>query len=208
MSTTTKSAVGIAAALFVFGSACDGSKQEAAGEGASQSETTQATQPAPTTGVSQSKTPQQPLITNVTESELSKFFSSMPDGRGLPTGSGTVMHGKEVYAAQCAACHGANMEGAIGDKLLGGRGTLVATAGTPPVKTLESYWPYATTLFDYIKRAMPFNNPGSLSNDDVYAVTAFILSQAQIVPGDATLSNETLPKVEMPNRNGFREAGR
>ncbi len=208
MSMRNRAGLGLAVALLAFGSACDDSKQEAAGKEASQSETAQATQPAPATGASRSSTPQEPLITNVTESELSKFFSSMPDGRGLPVGSGTVARGKEVYATQCASCHGANMEGAIGDKLLGGRGTLIATAGTPPVKTLESYWPYATTLFDYIKRAMPFSNPGSLSNDDVYAVTAFILSQAQIVPGDTTLSKDTLPQVEMPNRNGFRDAGR
>ncbi len=206
MSITTRSALGIAVALLAFGSACDDSKEDA--KDANKSATTQTTSPAAGTDVSQTTAPQQPLITDVSDAELAQFFSSMPDGRGLPAGSGTVARGKEVYAAQCAACHGANMEGAIGDKLIGGRGSLVSTAGTPPVKTLESYWPYATTLWDYIKRAMPFNNPGSLSNDDVYAVTAFILSQAQIVPGDATLSNETLPKVEMPNRNGFREAGR
>ena len=80
----------------------------------------------------------------------------MPDGRGLPEGSGTVKDGEKVYAAQCASCHGAKLEGGIGDKLIGGRGSLAAGAGTPPVKTSESYWPYATTLWDYIKRAMPF----------------------------------------------------
>jgi cytochrome c len=119
------------------------------------------------------------------------------------------MQGEKVYTARCAGCHGANLEGgSVGDRLIGGRGTLAANAGNPPVKTLESYWPYATTLFDYIKRAMPFDKPGSMSNDDVYAVTAYILNQAQIVPDDATMSKETLPKVEMPNRNGFRDAGR
>ncbi len=206
MSITTKSALGIAAALLAFGSACDDSREEGAAN-KSKSETSQTTQQAPTTAVTQ-REPQQPLVTDVSESELAQFFSSMPDGRGLPAGSGTVVQGEKVYKEQCAQCHGANLEGGVGDRLIGGRGTLAASSGQPPVKTLESYWPYATTLWDYIKRAMPFDKPGSMSNDDVYAVTAYILNQAQIVPDDATMNKETLPKVEMPNRNGFREAGR
>jgi hypothetical protein len=203
MSITSKWALGIAAALLAFGSACTDSSDEGSATGTS--EPTQTTQPAPATPVT--REPQQPLITDVSESELAHFYSSMPDGRGLPAGSGTVMQGEKVYAEQCAGCHGAKLEGGVGDRLIGGRGTLAA--GTePPVKTLESYWPYATTLWDYIKRAMPFDKPGSMSNDDVYAVTAYILNQAQIVPDDATMSKETLPKVEMPNRNAFRDAGR
>lgn len=206
MSITTRSALGIAAVLFAFGSACTDSKQEKAGTAASQSQT-QSTQPAPARDVRQLA--QQPLITNLSEDELAQFFSSMPDGRGLPEGSGTVQQGEKVYAAQCASCHGAKLEGGIGDKLIGGRGSLAASGGKQaPVKTLESYWPYATTLWDYIKRAMPFSAPGSMSNDDVYAVTAYILNQAQIIPADATMNKNTLPKVEMPNRNGFRDAGR
>jgi mono/diheme cytochrome c family protein len=204
MSTTTSWALGIAAALFAFGSACTDSKKEGSDTAATQ--TSQSTQQAPVTDAGQ-REPQQPLITNVSENELAQFFSSMPDGRGLPPGSGTVAQGEKVYAAQCASCHGAKLEGGLGDRLIGGRGTLAA--GTePPVKTFESYWPYATTLWDYIKRTMPFNTPGSLSNDDVYAVTAYILNQAHLVPDDATISKETLPKVEMPNRGGFRPAGR
>ena len=207
MSITTKCALGIAAALFVFGSACSDSKQEKAGTAASQTGAAQTTQPAP--NVDARQLAQEPLVTNLSESELAKFFSSMPDGRGLPEGSGTVQQGEKVYAAQCASCHGGKLEGGIGDKLIGGRGSLAAKDGKQaPVKTMESYWPYATTLWDYIKRAMPFSAPGSLSNDDVYAVTAYLLSQAQIVPGDATMNKNTLPKVEMPNRDGFREAGR
>ena len=206
MSTITKRALGIAAVLFVFGSACSDSKQEKAGTAASQSGT-QTSQPAP--NVDARELAQEPLVTNLSASELAQFFSSMPDGRGLPEGSGTVQQGEKVYAAQCASCHGGKLEGGIGDKLIGGRGSLAAKDGKQaPVKTMESYWPYATTLWDYIKRAMPFSAPGSLSNDDVYAVTAYILSQAQIVPGDATMNKNTLPKVEMPNRDGFREAGR
>jgi mono/diheme cytochrome c family protein len=209
MSVRTRCALGIAAALFV-GSACTHSKKDGSGTDASKSETSQSTQPAstqPAPATPPAPVTQQALVTNVSDSELSQFFSSMPDGRDLPAGSGTVMQGKEVYTARCASCHGAMLEGGVGDKLIGGRGTLAANSG-PPVKTLESYWPYATTVFDYIKRAMPFNMPGSLSNDDVYAVTAYILNQAHIVPDDATMTKETLPKVEMPNRNGFRNAGR
>jgi cytochrome c len=202
MSITSKWALGIAAALFAFGSACTDSNEE--GAGTEKSEPTQTTQAAPAPAP---REPQQPLVTDVSEAELAQFFSSMPDGRGLPAGSGTVMQGEKVYTEKCASCHGAKLEGGVGDRLIGGRGSLAA--GTePPVKTLESYWPYATTLWDYIKRAMPFDKPGSMSNDDVYAVTAYILNQAQIVPDDATMSKETLPNVEMPNRNGFRDAGR
>jgi len=207
MSITTKGALGIAAVLLAFGAACTDSKQEKAGTAASQGASAPTTQPG--AQVDARQLAQEPLVTNLSESELARFFSSMPDGRGLPEGSGTVAQGEKFYAAQCASCHGGKLEGGIGDKLIGGRGSLAAKDGKQaPVKTMESYWPYATTLWDYIKRAMPFSAPGSLSNDDVYAVTAYILNQAQIVPDDATMNKNTLPKVEMPNRNGFKEAGR
>ncbi|HLJ74431.1 MAG TPA: cytochrome c [Thermoanaerobaculia bacterium] len=138
------------------------------------------------------------------ESELGRFVSPLPDGRGLPQGSGSVLEGKSIYQQQCAACHGENLQGGQGDKLTGGRGTLVNDdPKKAPVKTVESYWPYATTLFDYIKRAMPMTAPGSLSDNQVYALTAYILSEAKIVPDDAIMNAETLPKVEMPNRDGF-----
>ncbi len=147
--------------------------------------------------------------TNIDAGALTQFVSPLPDGRGLPAGSGTVMQGQKVYTQQCLACHGAKLEGGIGDRLVGGRGTLPKSDnGDPPIKTVESYWPYATTLFDYIKRAMPFTSPNSLSNDDVYAVTAYILSQAKIVPDDTTLNQDTLAKVKMPNRDGFKPADR
>ena len=137
-------------------------------------------------------------------SELERFYSSLPDGRGLPAGSGSVAQGKAVYAEHCVACHGQNLEGGIGDRLIGGRGSLVKTPSSKgPVKTVESYWPYATTLFDYIKRAMPFMAPDSLTNDQVYAVTAYILSEAKIVPSDAVLDAKSLVQVKMPNRDGF-----
>jgi cytochrome c len=136
--------------------------------------------------------------------ELSQFVSPLPDGRGLPPGSGSVEAGKELYVAQCAACHGAKLEGGQGDRLVGGRGSLTGNdPAKAPIKTVESYWPYATTLFDYIKRAMPLAAPGSLSNDQVYALCAYILSQANIVPESSTLDARSLAAVKMPNREGF-----
>lgn len=143
--------------------------------------------------------------TPATPTELSQFFDSRPDGSGLPPGSGNATRGAQVYATNCAACHGDHLQGNPakgigGDRLIGGRGTLASNA---PVKTVESYWPYATTLFDYVKRAMPFNAPGSLSNDDIYSVVAYILSQAKITKADETMNAKTLAKVVMPNRNGF-----
>jgi S-disulfanyl-L-cysteine oxidoreductase SoxD len=123
-----------------------------------------------------------------------------PDGKGLPDGSGTVGHGKEVYAENCAACHGENGQGGIKDRLVGGRGTL---ASDNPIRTVGSFWPYATTLFDYIHRAMPYQAPGSLSVDDTYAVTAYLLNLNGLLPNDAKLDQVSLPKVQMPNRDGF-----
>lgn len=147
--------------------------------------------------------------TNITEADLKEFTSPLPDGRGMPKGSGTVMQGEKIYMQQCLACHGAKLEGGIGDKLIGGRGSLAIKDGVQaPVKTVESYWPYATTLFDYIKRAMPFTTPNSMKDDDVYAVSAYILSKANIIPADATLDQDSLPKVVMPNHDGFTPANR
>ena len=123
-----------------------------------------------------------------------------PDGKGLPDGSGTATAGKSIFADNCAVCHGDNGQGGIKDRLVGGQGTL---ATDHPIKTVGSYWPYATTLYDYIHRAMPYQAPGSLSNDDYYSLAAYILSLNGIVPPDARLDKETLPKVKMPNRDGF-----
>ena len=122
------------------------------------------------------------------------------DGSGLPSGSGTVSHGRDIFVQQCAACHGDKGAGAVGDRLVGGQGTL-ATA--KPVRTVGSFWPYAPTLFDYIRRAMPQNAPQSLSNDEVYAVSAYILNLNGIVPTDATLDARSLAAIKMPNRDGF-----
>jgi cytochrome c len=140
----------------------------------------------------------------ITQQDLARFVSPLPDGRGLPPGSGSVEQGKAIYEQQCASCHGAQLQGAVGDKLIGGRGTLVNDSPKKaPVKTVESYWPYATTLFDYVWRAMPLNAPGSLKYDEVYAVVAYILAQAKIVPADAVIGQDNLAKVVMPNRDGF-----
>jgi mono/diheme cytochrome c family protein len=126
-------------------------------------------------------------------------------GNNLPPGSGSVSRGREVFDQQCAACHGANGEGGVGDRLVGGQGTLA----TPnPVRTVGSYWPYAPTLFDYIRRAMPHNAPQSLSNEDVYAVAAYILSLNGLLPAEATLDAKALSAVKMPNRSMFIGDGR
>jgi mono/diheme cytochrome c family protein len=123
-----------------------------------------------------------------------------PDGTGLPEGSGTVDHGKQVFAENCSACHGEAGQGGIKDRLVGGQGTL---ASDMPVKTVGSFWPYATTLFDYVHRAMPYQAPGSLSVDDTYAVVAYILSLNGTTSTDGKLDKASLPLIEMPNRDGF-----
>ena len=130
-------------------------------------------------------------------------IDAMPDGRGLPPGQGGYEDGKQAYMMHCAACHGVDLGGVKGTgavALIGGRDTI---ASGKPKKTVESYWPYASTLFDYTKRAMPFQTPGSLSDNDVYAVSAYILAEGNIIGKDAVLNAETLPKVVMPNADGF-----
>jgi cytochrome c len=124
-----------------------------------------------------------------------------PDGAGLPPGNGTPQEGEAVYAAKCLPCHGEKGAGKPNDQLVGGLGTL--TGDQPPVKTVGSFWPYATTLFDYVRRAMPANAPRSLSDDEVYAVCAYILQLNGIIAENAVMNAQTLGKVEMPNRDGF-----
>jgi mono/diheme cytochrome c family protein len=127
-------------------------------------------------------------------------ISIASDGSGLPPGSGSVAAGAAVYAQKCQGCHGAQGAGKPQDQLTGGIGTLTSAK---PVKTPVSFWPRATTLFDYIRRAMPITKPQSLTNDEVYALTAYLLSIDGVVPKDATLDARTLPQVRMPNRDGF-----
>jgi cytochrome c len=141
------------------------------------------------------------LGTPLTADEIAAWnIDVAPDGHGLPAGSGDVTTGAHVFAEKCAACHGALGQGLIGDALVGGRGTL---ASAKPKRTVGSYWPSATTLFDYIRRAMPYNAPESLSADEVYALSAYLLNQNGIVPPDTRLDAQSLQKVRMPNRDGF-----
>jgi mono/diheme cytochrome c family protein len=131
-----------------------------------------------------------------------------PSGAGLPAGSGTSDQGAQIFAEQCSACHGD-----------GGRGATTTTSGAPaapPVVsdvkrngiddttlTIANYWPYATTLFDYIRRSMPWTSPRSLTDDQVYALTAYILAQNKLIDAKQAINAQTLPKIQMPNRNGF-----
>ena len=122
------------------------------------------------------------------------------DGSNLPKGRGSVSRGREVFAEQCASCHGEKGEGGLGDRLAGGQGTIGAGK---PIRTVGSYWPYAPTLFDYVRRAMPQNAPQSLSDEDVYAVSAYVLNLNGLVGADATLDAKSLAAVKMPNRDRF-----
>jgi len=124
-----------------------------------------------------------------------------PQGKELPPGSGTAKQGAEIFAGKCAACHGPAGEGSqMGPRLVGGRGALNSPA---PSRTLANYWPFATTVWDYINRAMPPKQEGSLSPSDVYALTAFILYRNEIIPEGQVIDAASLPKVKMPNRDGF-----
>jgi cytochrome c len=154
--------------------------------------------PQPSTGVGVRYDLGQPLTADQT---AAIDISVLPNGDGLPKGKGTAREGAKVYATHCAACHGDQGEGR-GDfaALVGGRATLAANQ---PMLTVGSYWPIATTVFDYIRRAMPYNTPGVLTADEVYAVTAWILEKNDILSADAVLDRRTLPRVRMPNRDGF-----
>jgi S-disulfanyl-L-cysteine oxidoreductase SoxD len=123
-----------------------------------------------------------------------------PSGGGLPPGQGTVKQGAQVFATKCAACHGPTGTEGPKDRLVGGQNTL---ATPKPIKTIGSYWPYATTLYDYIHRAMPFNAPQSLTPDETYSVIAWLLFQNKVIAEDAVIDAQSLPNIEMPNRNGF-----
>ncbi len=136
-----------------------------------------------------------------TPAEVAKVDISIPpSGAGLPAGSGSATQGAVIFAEKCQACHGAAGAGGPMDRLTGGVGSLTTPT---PVKTVASYWPYATTVFDYIRRAMPLTAPQSLTDDETYALTAYLLSVDGIVPKDAVLDAAALPKVAMPNRGGF-----
>src|SRR5215471_20173939 len=127
-------------------------------------------------------------------------ISIPPDGTGLPPGSGTPEQGAVVYTQKCQACHGEKGAGQPNDPLAGGQGTLTSKS---PVRTIGSYWPYATTVFDYIRRAMPYTQSQSLTNDEVYAVTAYLLQLNGIIGAKDVMNVQTLPQVRMPNRANF-----
>ncbi|HLW77690.1 MAG TPA: c-type cytochrome [Bryobacteraceae bacterium] len=138
-----------------------------------------------------------------TEAEIkARDFTILPNGTGLPKGHGDAVSGRTVYEQKCQDCHGLHGEGQSGKypALAGGVGSLKSVN---PIKTVGSYWPYATTLFDYIHRAMPYDHPRSLSTDDVYSVAAYVLFLNGIVTESQELNEKTLPQVKMPNRNGF-----
>jgi len=123
-----------------------------------------------------------------------------PDGKGLVPGRGTAAAGKDVYARRCETCHGPTGKEGPQDALAGGQGSL---SSSTPQKTVGSYWPYATTLWDYINRAMPFDHPSTLTADEVYATTAYVLFLNGLVGERDVIDEKTLPQVKMPNRNGF-----
>jgi S-disulfanyl-L-cysteine oxidoreductase SoxD len=126
-------------------------------------------------------------------------INAFPDGKGLPTGSGTVAEGAQVFARACAGCHGANADG-------GSAGTLVGTApwtDQPGTTAIGGYWPYATTIYDYVRRAMPQNAPGTLTANETYAVTAFILNKNQLLAENGRLDGPTLAAIRMPARDRF-----
>lgn len=125
------------------------------------------------------------------------------DGEGLPPGSGTPSEGASVFAAKCAACHGPQGEGLLNDRLVGGQGSLTTDS---PVMTIGSYWPYVTTVFDYVRRAMPYQTPHTLTDDETYAITAHLLHLNGIIGADDIMDAQTLPAIEMPNRDGFDSA--
>ncbi len=131
----------------------------------------------------------------------------MPDGTGLPPGSGTVARGAKIYAAKCMACHGASAQGGPFDRLVGREPREGFPFGKHPqetwARTIGNYWPYATTLYDYINRAMPFDAPNSLEPDEVYSLVAYLLFLNEIIPEDVVMNAQTLPKVEMPARDRF-----
>jgi S-disulfanyl-L-cysteine oxidoreductase SoxD len=130
-------------------------------------------------------------------------LSIPPDGSGLPPGQGSVQQGEAVYLRECASCHGEKGAGRTNDRLVGGFGTLTSDQ---PLKTVGSYWQWPTTLFDYTRRAMPYGAPLSLSNDDAYGVTAYLLHLNGIISDTAVMNAETLPRVKMPNQDNFINA--
>ena len=141
------------------------------------------------------------LGTPISPEEIAAWdISILPDGTGLPPGSGTPAQGARIYAQKCALCHGENGKGGVNAALVGGQ---PLTSGIDTTKTIANFWPYATTLFDFTRRAMPWRQPRTLINDEVYALTAYILALNKIIGENDVMNADTLPKVRMPNHDGF-----
>src|SRR5580704_3565761 len=140
-----------------------------------------------------------------TKEEIAAWDISVgPDGKGLPEGHGTAKEGAPIFAAKCAVCHGTEGEGGkIGPRVVGGIADTETLTTLKPVRTVGGYWPYATSVWDFIRRAMPRDQSGTLTPNEVYSLTAFILAKSKIIQEDDVLDEKTLPKVQMPNRNGF-----
>jgi cytochrome c len=135
-----------------------------------------------------------------TEQAQRQSLNVFPDGRGLPAGRGNAVEGQPLFRQKCAACHGDAGRGATAEELAGGEAALTSPS---PDKTIGLYWPFATTIFDFTRRAMPLNDPGSLSADEVYALTAYLLFENRLIGERDEMNAMTLPRVRMPNREGF-----
>jgi mono/diheme cytochrome c family protein len=151
-------------------------------------------------GASMAETPN--LGKPIDEAAIANWdISILPDGTGLPKGSGTPAQGAAIYAEKCVACHGENGKGGgIAAALVSDQKIAGISASQ---KTIKNFWPYSTTIFDFIRRAMPFQMPRSLTDDEVYALTAYILAENKLIGANDTMDAQTLPKVKMPNRDNF-----
>ena len=151
------------------------------------------------TGASLAETPN--LGKPIDEGAIAAWdISILPDGTGLPKGSGTPAQGAPIYAEKCAACHGDNGKGGAAAALVSDN---VIAGISASQKTIKNFWPYSTTIFDFIRRAMPFQTPRSLTDDEVYALTAYILAENKLIGANDMMNAQTLPKVKMPNRENF-----
>ena len=140
------------------------------------------------------------LGTPITQSDLAPWdINILPDGTNLPAGSGKALDGAKIFADKCSVCHGENGKGGVAARLIGGPPKASLDGG----KTIANFWPYATTLFDFIRRAMPFTAPRSLTDQEVYALTAYLLASNKLVGEGDEMNATTLPKVQMPNRGNF-----